>query len=242
MAGHSKWTQIKRQKEVNDKARARIFSKLARKITLAVREGGYIADPKHNAGLRMSIEQAKAAEMSKETIQRAVEKGSKEQAETYAEVMYEAYGPGRVACLIVCTTDNTNRSFSDVRHLVEKHGGKMGSQGSVEYLFQHVGRVVVNTSHVSEEEMFQLAERCSAEDIQQEGEGTVLFFPFDAIGTAVEAVSDISYPILAPVEKVYVPLSLVEIEESAQRESLRTLITALEDLDDVETVYTNGML
>lgn len=139
MSGHSKWSKIKREKQAKDKQKGNIFSKLSRLITLAVIEGGGITDPENNIKLRLAIEKAKNLNLPKENIERAIEKGTGPESQELKEVVYEAFGPEGVSLIILATTDNMNRTLSEIRNVLELHGGKLGTQGSVLHLFKKSG-------------------------------------------------------------------------------------------------------
>src|SRR5215208_734022 len=165
MAGHSKWAGIKHKKAIVDSRRGKLFTKLARAITVAAKEGG--GDPNSNARLALAISKAKDASMPKDNIERAIAKGTGEGADAAAleDVVYEGYGPGGVAMLVEAVTDNRNRTGSDVRHTFTKHGGSLGEPGSVAYLFDKKGLVVVDGERYSEDDLMMVAIDAGAEDI-----------------------------------------------------------------------------
>jgi DNA-binding regulatory protein, YebC/PmpR family len=164
MAGHSHWAQIKHKKAKADAQRGKLFNKLIREITVAVRQGG--PNPETNPRLRNAIENAKKANMPMETIERAIKKGTGELGgENYEEVIYEGYGPGGVALMILATTDNRNRTTSEIRHVLSKHGGNLGSSGCVSFLFDRVGLIEVPKDSISEDELYEKALEAGAEDI-----------------------------------------------------------------------------
>ncbi len=165
MAGHSHWAQIKHKKAKVDAQRGKLFSKLIREITVAARLGD--PNPEFNPRLRTAIEQAKKANMPLETIERAIKKGTGElEGESFEEVLYEGYGPGGVAIMVLATTDNRNRTSSEVRHTFTKHGGNLGTAGCVSYLFERRGEIEVPAGSIGEEEIFEKALEAGAEDIQ----------------------------------------------------------------------------
>jgi YebC/PmpR family DNA-binding regulatory protein len=236
MAGHSKWAGIKHKKAIVDARRGAQFTKLARAITVAAREGG--GDPEHNATLANAIQKAKDASMPKDNIERAVAKGTGEggDADAIEAVLYEGYGPGGVALLIEALTDNRNRTGSDVRHLLSKHGGSLGEPGSVAYLFDKLGVVTVDAERWSEDDLI-VAIDAGAEDIEQDEDVfEVLTEPGDlaAVRAAIEAAGiEIQAAELTQRPKTRVP---VEEEQAAK---LLRLIDALEDNDDVGAVHAN---
>ena len=225
MSGHSKWSQIKRKKGVKDQARGALFSKLSRLITLAVIEGGGIGDPDKNVKLRLAVEKAKSSNMPKENIERAIEKGSGPDRENLQEVIYEAFAPGGINLIIVCTTDNPNRTISEVRNTLERGGGKLGAQGSVAYLFKKCGTAVFDR----EQEALEFAEKVEAFDIEQDGGSFTVYFPFENLGH----VSGIS------AEVDYKPTTDVKIEDRSTANRILRLVESLENLDDVQHVFAN---
>ena len=236
MSGHSKWANIKRKKEANDKVKGAVFSKLSRLITLAVIEGGGIPDPERNVKLRLIIDKAKAANLPKENIKRAIDKASGPNKELIKEIIYEAFAPCQTALIIQATTDNPNRTFNEVRNLLERQGGKIGNQGSVSYLFQKCGLIIFKKNALPEDEAFQLSERVGALDIDQDENNFYIYFPFDQLGKIKEWVGTFPYE---SAEVEYKPLTAVMINDQQQVEKLFDLIDSLEALDDVHKVFAN---
>jgi YebC/PmpR family DNA-binding regulatory protein len=236
MAGHSKWASIKHKKAVVDARRGQHFTKLARAITVAAREGG--GDPDGNPSLALAIQKARDASMPKDNIERAIAKGTGEGADTDAieSVVYEGYGPGGVALLIEALTDNRNRTGSEVRHLLSKHGGNLGEPGSVAYLFDKKGVVVVDASRWSEDDLM-VAIDAGAEDIAQDDDVfEILSEPADltAVRAAlVEAGIEPESAEVAQLPKVRTPVG------EDQAGTLMRLIDALEGNDDVNAVHAN---
>src|SRR5947209_17665816 len=230
MSGHSKWHSIKHKKAVVDARRGQQFTKLARAITVAAREGG--GDIDGNAALALAVQKARDASMPKDNIERAIAKGTGEgtDADQIETVHYEGYGPGGVALLIEAMTDNRNRTGSEVRHLLSKHGGNLGEPGSVAYLFDKKGVVVVDASSVSEDDLM-VAVDAGAEDIEQDDDVfEVLTEPSD-LSAVRQAITDAGIEIesseISQRPKTRVPLD----EETATK--LIRLVDALEDNDDV---------
>jgi YebC/PmpR family DNA-binding regulatory protein len=236
MSGHSKWASIKHKKAVVDSRRGAQFSKLARAIMVAARDGG--GDPSANATLENAVRKAKEASMPKDNIERAIAKGTGEggEADSIEAVLYEGYGPGGVALLIETLTDNRNRTSADVRHAFSKHGGSLGEPGSVAYLFEKKGTIVIDATRYSEEELM-VAVDAGAEDISTDDDVfEVICEPgdFAAVREALEAAG----VQMDSAEMGWRPSSLVPIDE-AQVGSLMRLIDILEELDDVEAVHAN---
>ncbi len=236
MSGHSKWASIKHKKAIVDSRRGAHFSKLARAIMVAARDGG--GDPDTNVTLENAVRKAKEASMPKDNIERAIAKGSGEggEADAIETVLYEGYGPGGVAVLVEALTENRNRTSADVRHAFSKHGGSLGEPGSVAYLFDKKGTIVVDAERYSEDELM-VAVEAGAEDIStDEGVFEVVTEPADF--AAVRGALEESGVEMESAEMSYRPSSLVPIDE-AQAGTLMRLIETLEENDDVEAVHAN---
>ena len=236
MAGHSKWAGIKHKKAIVDSRRGKLFTKLARAITVAAKEGG--GDPDGNPRLALAIAKAREASMPKDNIERAVAKGTGEgaDAEALESVLYEGYGPGGVALLVEAVTDNRNRTGSEVRYAFSKHNGNLGEPGSVGYLFDKKGVVVVDAESWSEEDL-EPAIDAGAEDISLDDDVfEVICEPGDL--QAVRAALDAAGVEVSSAEVAQLPKTRVELDEEAAVKLFR-LVEALEDLDDVDTVHGN---
>src|ERR1700683_2791010 len=234
MSGHSKWASIKHKKAIVDSRRGAQFTKLARSITVAARDGG--GGPVGNPSLELAIRKAKESSMPKENIERAIAKGTGEggEAEAIETVLYEGYGPGGVAVLVQALTDNRNRTGADVRHAFSKHGGNLGEPGSVAYLFEKKGTIVIDAARYSEDDLMAAVE-AGAEDIStDEGVFEVVAEPADF--TAVRKALEEAGVEVDSAEMAYRPSSVVPVEE-AQAAKLMSLIGLLEDNDDVEAVH-----
>ncbi len=236
MSGHSKWASIKHKKAIVDSRRGAQFSKLARAIMVAARDGG--GDPDTNVTLENAVRKAKEASMPKENIERAIAKGSGEggEADAIEAVLYEGYGPGGVAVLVEALTENRNRTGADVRHAFSKHGGSLGEPGSVAYLFDKKGTIVIDAARYSEDELM-VAVEAGAEDIStDEGVFEVVTEPaeFARVRNALEEAG----VEMESAEMAYRPSSLVPIDE-AHAGKLMRLIETLEENDDVEAVHAN---
>ena len=236
MAGHSKWAGIKHKKAIVDSRRGKLFTKLARHITVAAKSGG--GDVAGNPSLALAVQRAKDASMPKDNIQRAIDKGTGAgaDAETFEDVLYEGYGPGGVALLIEALTDNRNRTGSDVRHLLSKHGGNLGEPGSVAYLFDKKGVVVVSADRYTEDDLI-VAVDAGAEDIEIDDDVfEVLTEPADL--QAVRAALEEAGVEFETAEVLWRPKTRVEVDEDTAGKLLR-LIDALDDNDDVDEVHAN---
>ena len=237
MAGHSKWANIKHKKAAVDKKRGKIWTKLIREVTVAAREGG--GDVGSNPRLRLAMDKAFAANMPKDTVERAIKRGAGgEDTGSYDEIRYEGYGPGGTAVMVDCMTDNRNRTASEVRHAFTKHGGNLGTDGSVAYLFTKQG-IISFAPGVDEEAVMDAALEAGAEDVVSNDDGSV-----DVVTTPdeFEAVKDaITAAGLAPDNaEVTYNASTSAALEGDDAEKLLRLVDALEDLDDVQEVFTNA--
>ncbi len=236
MAGHSKWAGIKHKKAIVDARRGKLFTKLARAITVAAKEGG--GDIEGNPTLALAVQKAKDASMPKDNIERAIQRGTGAgaDAESYEAVLYEGYGPGGVAVLVEALTDNRNRTGSDVRHAFTKAGGNLGEPGSVAYLFEKKGVVVVDASRYTEDDLI-VAIDAGAEDIAvDEDVFEVVSDPSDL--SAVRAALEDAGIEFQSADVTFLPSTRVEIDEPTVAKVMR-LIDALEDNDDVGDVHAN---
>src|SRR4051812_32818551 len=236
MSGHSKWASIKHKKAVVDSRRGKLFTKLARAITTAARDGG--GELEGNPALQLAVQKARDASMPKDNIERAIAKGTGAGADAAAieDVMYEGYGPGGVALLIEAMTENRNRTGADVRHLLTKHGGSLGAPGSVSYLFDKRGLILVDAERYSEDDLMPAIE-AGAEDIAAEEDiFEITTEPADL--TAVRAALEEAKIELQSSEIAWLPSVRVPVAEDDAAKLMR-LIDALEDNDDVDAVHAN---
>jgi YebC/PmpR family DNA-binding regulatory protein len=236
MSGHSKWAGIKHKKAIVDARRGAQFTKLARAITVAAREGG--GDPDANAALTNAIQKAKDASMPKDNIERAIAKGTGAGADANAieTVLYEGYGPGGVALLIEAYTENRNRTGADVRHLLSKHGGNLGEPGSVSYLFEKRGVVVVDAARYGEEDLLVAVEAGAEDIVADEDSFEVIAAPGEL--SAVRAAIEGAGIEIESAEVIQRPTTRVELDEASAAKLFR-LIEALEDNDDIGAVHAN---
>ncbi len=237
MAGHSKWANIKHRKAAQDKKRGKLYTKLIREITVGARMGG--GDVNDNPRLRAAVDKALAANMPKDTIERAIQRGAGGgDGSDVEELVYEGYGPGGVAILVEAMTDNRNRTVAEVRHAFSKYGGNLGTDGSVAYLFNKQGMINFAPG-ADEEQVMDLALEAGAEDIDVEDDGAL------SVTTPWEALSEVSDALKAGgiepdnAEVTMVASTTTECDEALAVKVLK-LIDALEDLDDVQEVYSNG--
>lgn len=236
MSGHSKWATIKRKKAGIDAARGRVFTRIIKEISIAARQGG--GDPAGNPRLRTAIATAKGANMPADNIERAIKKGTGElEGVTYEEITYEGYGPGGVALMVDCVTDNKNRTASELRHLFSKYGGNMGAQGCVAWMFESKGVITVDAARTDEDTLMDVALEAGADDVKtEEGVFEVYTAPssFEAVKAAIEAKG---IPI-SSAELSKIPQNTVQLDEKAA-ESMLKLMDMVEDFDDTQKVYAN---
>lgn len=233
MAGHSKWAKIKRGKAVEDAKRGAIFTRLGNAIAVAARGG---ADPDMNFALRLAIDKAKAANMPAANIQRAIDRGSgKLGGDQIQEVMYEGYGPGGVAIMVECATDNTNRTYPEVRLAFSKHGGNIAEKGAVAFQFSRKG--VIRVAGKGDDLLLQAVD-AGAEDMQEEGEESYVYTDPKELASVRNKLKDAGIEILE-AELTYVPNSTVQVTDEATAGKIMRLMDALEDLDDVTATHTN---
>lgn len=242
MAGHSKWANIKHKKAANDKKRAKVWTKIIREITVAAREGN-TSDPNAHPRLRLAVDKALGANMPKDTIERACKRGAGEtDGANYEEIRYEGYGPGGIAILADCMTDNRNRTVSEVRHAFTKAGGNLGTDGSVAYMFNKIGSIIYAAGYTAdndEDAIMEIALEAGAEDIviDEDGSIEVITTPENFANTC-KALNEANYePMLAEITMRADILITVDADTA---EKLLRLIDVLEDLDDVQDVYFNA--
>jgi len=237
MSGHSKWSTIKRQKGVADAKRGQAFTKLSNAITLAIKQGGGIADPDSNFKLRLAIDRARSMNMPKDNIERAIDRATASSKDSFDEVVYEGFAPGGVAIIVEAATDNKNRTTSEVKNIIEKNGGSMGNPGSVSYLFNRRGELVVKKGDKSADDVMMVALDEGLEDIEEESEVFFLYTAPENLSKVKSAVENGGFEI-ENVELVYKPLTTIEVDESTYQK-IDDLVSKIEDHDDVQTTYTN---
>lgn len=235
MAGHSQFKNIMHRKGRQDAVRSKMFSKLAREITVAVKGG--LPDPTMNARLRLAIQNAKAQSMPKDNIERAIKKGSGADGENYEEVRYEGYGPGGVAVIVEALTDNRNRTASNVRSTFTKAGGALGETGSVSFSFDRVGEISYKLSAGDADAVMEAAIEAGAEDVTTDEDGHFIICGFEDIGDVSKAL-EATLGEADTVKAIWKAQNTVPVDEE-RAQSLMKLIDTLEDDDDVQNVYTN---
>ena len=235
MAGHSQFKNIMHRKGRQDSVRSKMFSKLAREITVAAKTG--LPDPAMNARLRLAIQNAKAQSMPKDNIERAIKKASGAEGENYEEVRYEGYGPGGVAVIVEALTDNRNRTASSVRSTFSKAGGALGETGSVSFSFDHVGEIVYKLSAGDADAVMDAAIEAGAEDVTTDEDGHTIICGFEDIGEVSKALED-KLGEAETVKAIWKAQNTVPVDEE-KAQSLMKLIDTLDDDDDVQNVYSN---
>ena len=237
MSGHSKWHTIKHKKGALDAKRGKLFTKLIKEITIAARSGGS-GDPNTNARLRKAVNDAKAGNMPNDTIDRAIKRGTGElDGVNYEEIAYEGYGPGGVAIMINATTDNRNRTVSELRHLLSKNGGNLGESGSVAWIFHKKGQIIVDLTAKGEDEMMELALETGAEDMQADENGYQILTAPEDFHAVLDALKKAGVEPLS-AEIAMIPQNFIKLEGSAASQMLK-LYEALDDHEDVQSVAAN---
>jgi YebC/PmpR family DNA-binding regulatory protein len=237
MAGHSKWANIQHRKGKVDAKRGKIFTRINRELTVAAREGG--GDPDANPRLRLAVQKANAANMPKDTIERTIKKATGElEGVTYEEIRYEGYAHGGVAVMVDCLTDNRNRTVAEVRHAFSKHGGNLGTEGSVSYMFNKIG-VLNFAPGTPEEAIMEIALEAGADDVVTESDGSI------EVQTSPEAYTDVVAAMEAggyePAESEITMRASTEVEVDVETgQKVLRLLDVLEDLDDTQAVYSNA--
>ena len=236
MSGHSKWAQIKHRKAVTDARRGQLFTKLARAITVAAREGG--GDPEGNFALAAAVQKARDYSMPKDNIQRAIDRGAGAAggADAIERVVYEGYGPGGAAILVEALTDNRNRTSADIRHAFDKHGGSLGEPGSVAWVFEKRGVVLIDASRYSEDDLIAAID-AGADDVSVDGDSVKVLCAAEDLAAVREALESAGVQIES-AELTMEPKSVVQVE-GGDASALMRLMDALDEHDDVEAVHAN---
>jgi YebC/PmpR family DNA-binding regulatory protein len=237
VSGHSKWSSIKHKKGAADAKRGQLFTKLSRAIIVAAKDGG--PDPANNLALQNAIEKARSYSMPKDNIERAIAKGSGQDADANAfeTIVYEGYAPGGVAVIVEALTDNRNRTASDVRHVFAKNDGSLGESGSVAWLFERRAVILVDGA-TDEDELTLAAAEGGADDVERDGSSWQVTAAPEQLGAVREAIEAAGF-IVENAELTMVPKTTIEVEEEAQAKKILRLVDALEENDDVQEVYAN---
>ena len=239
MSGHSKWSQIKRQKAVTDNKRGNLFTKLGNTIAVAAKEGG--KDPNSNFRLRMAIDKAKASNMPNDNIERAIKRGAGEiDGVTIEEVIYEGFGPAGVAIIIETTTDNKNRTAAAIRNILTKHGGNLGGSGSVTWMFDKKGVLRVTNEAITDKDALELSLiDAGVDDIIIEKEGVLIYAPAQLLPTLKKTLEELNI-IPASAEIELVPKNKIAVHNPADQKKLEKIFDELENDDDVSNYFTNA--
>lgn len=241
MSGHSKWSQIKRQKQAGDVKRGLIFSKLANTIALAVRQSGGVDNPAANFRLRLAIDRAKAENMPKENIERAIERGLGSGKEGIEEVIFEGFGPGGVALLIVAVTDNHLRSLQYVKSTLEHGGGSLAGRGATLYLFEHLGQIMVELGARSQNELLDVATEADATDVALDGSLAVIYTQPDKLHLVKDAMLSKGFTVIE-AKLIYRPLSPTTVSDETISQRVQELVSVLEDNPDIQEVFVSAAL
>ncbi len=236
MSGHSKWHTIKHKKGALDAKRGKIFTKLIKEITIAARSGG--GDVSGNARLRKAVSDAKGSNMPNDTIDKAIKRGTGElEGVSYDEITYEGYGPGGVAVLVNTTTDNRNRTVAEIRHAFSKNGGNMGESNSVSWMFNRKGQIVIDAAQKSEDEMMEIALEAGAEDVSSDADTHQILTSPEDFHAVLEAIKAKGIEPMS-AELAMIPQNTIKLE-GADASKMLKLYEALDDHDDVQSVYAN---
>lgn len=237
MSGHSKWSTIKRKKEKTDQARAKIFTRIGRELAMVVRAGG--PDPNVNGKLRDVIAKAKANNVPNDNIDRIIKKAAGEQGGAeYEQLIYEGYGPAGVAVIVETLTDNRNRTAGDMRHFFDKCGGNLGQSGSVMFMFEHKGIIIIDGEGLDEDKVMEDALESGADDLNFDGEVFEISTDANAVGAVSEALEKKGYSFIS-AEPAYVPATLTAIDDPEQAAKMEKLLAMLDENDDVQNVWHN---
>ena len=239
MSGHSKWSTIKHKKGAADAKRGKIFSKLAKELTISARANG--GDPSSNITLRTILSKCKAANMPADNIDRAIKKGTGAlQGNAIEEILFESYAPGGVGMIIQCLSDNRNRSVAEVRHLLQRHNATLAGSNQVMRNFARRGQILVDAEGVDEDKLMELALEAGADDVTNEGEQFEILTPPNSYNEVSEKLTAAGYKVSEDSGVNFVPMAWAPVTEKNQAASLMKLIEAIEELEDVQNVYMNG--
>jgi len=238
MSGHSKWSTIKRQKGVTDAKRGLVFTKLSNAITIAVKQGGGIGDPSQNFKLRLAVDAAKTANMPKENVERAIKRALGKEAGDLEEVVYEGFAPGGVSLIIEATTDNSQRTTSLIKSIFSKTGGSFGQPGSVAYQFRQVGQIGVKKVGKTFDDIFSLAVESGAEDVEDLENEVLIYTAIPDLTRIKDELIEKGIEIIDS-QIIRKPIVTVEITDDAMLSKIENFVNAVEDLEDVQKVYSN---
>ena len=238
MSGHSKWSSIKREKGINDQKRGKTFAKLSNAITIAVKQGRGIADPDSNFRLRLSIDAARAANMPKDNIERAIHRATSKEAGELHEVTYEGFAPGGVSVIIEAFTDNPMRTTSEIKSIFNKAGASFGQPGSVSYQFKHVGEIIVKKGSKTFDDIFAIAVDSGAEDLEDTGDEVFIYTDLADLTKVKDAIALKGLEVVE-ASLVRQPVVMMEVADKDKFDKIEAFLNTLEELDDVQKVYSN---
>ncbi len=238
MSGHSKWSSIKRQKGIKDQKRGKTFTKLANAITIAVKQGGGIADPNSNFRLRLAIDAARAANMPKDNIERAIHRATSKEAGELEEVTYEGFAPGGVSVMVEAFTDNPLRTTAEIKNIFHKAGASFGQPGSVSYQFKHVGEIIIKKGGKSYDDIFTIAVESQAEDLEEAGDEVFIYTDLPDLAKVKDALVAKGLEVVE-AGLVRQPIVMKAITDKEKFDKIEAFINTLEELDDVQKVYSN---
>ncbi len=238
MSGHSKWSTIKRAKGAADAKRGATFTKISNAITIAVKQGGGVGDPNQNPRLRLAIELARANNMPKDNIERAITRATAKGEGELSELTYEGFAPGGVSVMVEAVTDNTNRTTSEVKSLFNKSGASFAGPGAVAYQFEVTGEITVNKNESSIDDIFLVAAELGAQDVEDREEEAVIYTNVSDLSKVKEGIAAAGFEII-DTQISRKPASTVRVEDEDQKEKIFNFLSALEDMDDVQKVYSN---
>ena len=236
MAGHSKWANIQHRKKAQDNKRGKTFTKVIREITVAAKMGG--TDASSNSRLRLALSKANASNVPKDTVKRAIDKASGQNNENFEEITYEGYGPKGIAVIVECLTDNKNRTVSDLRHLLSKHGGSLGTNGSVSHLFRKVGIMMLN--NIADDDLVEHMESIDIEDFEMIDSGCIIFTKPTELFSTKKYFESKSIDVIEE-EIIMDPLTSIDVSKE-DSDKISDLSNKIEELDDVQNVYMNSNL
>lgn len=237
MSGHSKWSTIKRKKGAKDAARGKVFTKIIKEIQIAAKMGG--GDEEANPRLKTAVQSAKDANMPKKNIEKAIQKGTGElEGVNYEEISYEGYGPGGIAIYVKTTTDNKKRTVAEVRHLLDKFGGNLGQTGSVSWMFETKGKIVISATQIPEDDIFEAATEAGAEDVISTDEEHIIYTEASDLMNVRGELDKLGIPVLETVID-NIPKNEIQITDVDVAKRLFKLLDSLEDNDDVSQVFSN---
>ena len=238
MSGHNKWSTIKHKKAAADAKKGKVFSRIARELMLAARQGG--TDEATNASLRAAVQKARSVNMPSDNVERAIKKGAGDlDGATLEELVYEGYATGGIALVVECLSDNKNRTAAEVKHIFSRHGGNLSAQGSVSRLFQRKGQLAVPTDQASEDKLMEIILEAGADDMVREGDSFQIVTEHAAFMDVVDALNKAGISMTLSEVNLVADL-VVPVEDKSKAASLMRFVEALEDLDDVQNVYTNA--